>query len=259
MSDFSFLEAMHSWYEDRKETYQGPIPKIEYQTGKDVVAVGTFVATGGLATISKIKKGTDFVEGLVTTVKKNTKKVFKNADEFALAIEKVRNVLRDKIKNLPETRELALAFYTKSNINNMNFDKWFENVFKKYESGTFNFEAHHIIPINTLKKSDELKELLFNLSQKDPNFKFDFNSIDNGIMLQKKSLKPGKIIDGHANHPKYDLAIEKKIDEIIGKKTNIGKPEEAFNEILDLIKKTKETLKKEVFLGDKDVNDIFKK
>ena len=75
-------------------------------------------------------------------------------------------------------------------------------------------------------------------------------------MLQKKSLKPGKEIAGHANHPDYDEVIEKKIDDIIGKaKSN----EKAFEQIQELIEKTKETLKKEVFLGNKDVNDIFKK
>ncbi|MBF7091003.1 hypothetical protein IUY40_05575, partial [Flavobacterium sp. ALJ2] len=70
-SDFSFKEAMKSWYEERKELYTGQsLPKIEHQTGKDVVAVGTLFATGGLSAVGKTEKGLSFVQELVQVVKK---------------------------------------------------------------------------------------------------------------------------------------------------------------------------------------------
>ncbi|RKF03596.1 hypothetical protein C8N26_1986 [Tenacibaculum lutimaris] len=72
-SDFDFTEAMKKWYESRKNLYTTEtIHKIEHQTGKDVVEVGTLIGTGGLATLGKIKKGADFVEGLASAVKKFT-------------------------------------------------------------------------------------------------------------------------------------------------------------------------------------------
>ena len=62
---------MKSWYEERKDLYKNqPKAKVEHQTGKDVVAVGTLVASGGLAGVTKVKKGLNFVEELVTVVKK---------------------------------------------------------------------------------------------------------------------------------------------------------------------------------------------
>ncbi|WP_159319865.1 hypothetical protein, partial [Tenacibaculum maritimum] len=73
-SDFDFTNAMDKWYESRKDLYtSGTIHKIEYRTGKDVVEVGTLIGTGGLATLGKIKKGTDLVEGVTSAIKKVAK------------------------------------------------------------------------------------------------------------------------------------------------------------------------------------------
>lgn len=92
---------------------------------------------------------------------------------------------------------------------------------------------------------------MFELRKTDPDLDFDFNSIDNGMMVQKKSLKLEN--NGHTSHNEYNLAIDAKITDII---SNSNKPEKALDEIKELIKTTKETLKKEVLLGNKDVNDI---
>ena len=64
-----------------------------------------------------------------------------------------------------------------------------------------------------MEKNDKLKNLLFELS-KDPkfNFDFEFNKIDNGMMIQKKSVKLE--VDGHGNHPEYDREINIKINSI---------------------------------------------
>ena len=135
------------------------------------------------------------------------------------------------------------------------FETWYNNVFKKYDLGEpLNFEVHHIIPISVLKDNEALQELL--LWAEKNGKKFDFNGLDNAIPLQKKRLKYE--ISGHANHPDYDNAIDEKITEIITSPRNLNKPEKAFEEIQELIKKSKDILEKDVLLGTKDVNQITK-
>lgn len=135
------------------------------------------------------------------------------------------------------------------------FETWYNNVFKKYDLGEpLNFEVHHIIPISVLKEKEALQELL--LWAEKNGKKFDFNGLDNAIPLQKKRLKYE--ISGHANHPDYDKAIDKKITEIITSRRNLNNPEKAFEEIQELIQKSKDILEKEVLLGTKDVNQITK-
>ena len=155
--------------------------------------------------------------------------------------------------DLAETKDYARKYFD-TVVKEGDFDDWFKNNFSKYEKGTLNFEAHHIIPIDVLKTNPYLQKLLFDLKKADPNFSFDFNGIDNGMMLQKKSLKLD--VNGHASHKKYSDAIDVKITEIITSKRNLNKPEKAFEEIQELIKKSKNRLEKEVLLGNKDVNDI---
>ncbi|MDO4880056.1 MAG: AHH domain-containing protein [Capnocytophaga sp.] len=91
-----------------------------------------------------------------------------------------------------------------------------KNTFIKYDGSILNFEAHHIIPIDVLKANPDLKQLLFDLKKADPNFNFNFNGIENGMMLQKKSLRFD--INGHASHKAYNFAIDKKITEICSSK-----------------------------------------
>ena len=135
------------------------------------------------------------------------------------------------------------------------FETWYNNVFKKYDLGEpLNFEVHHIIPISVLKKNKALQELLLWAEKKGK--KFDFNGLDNAIPLQKKRLKYE--ISGHANHPNYDINLDEKITEIITSRRNINNPEKAFEEIQELIQKSKDILEKEVLLGTKDVNQITK-
>lgn len=90
------------------------------------------------------------------------------------------------------------------------------------------------------------------MKKADPNFKFDFNGIDNGMMLQKKNLNLD--INGHTNHKKYNYAIDKKISEICND-INLNNLEK-FEEIQELIKNTKIKLEREVLLGSKNVDDI---
>ncbi|WP_309607562.1 AHH domain-containing protein [Flavobacterium sp.] len=112
-----------------------------------------------------------------------------------------------------------------------------------------------MIPADVLKNNPDLKELLFELRKTDPDFDFDFNGIDNGMMIQKKSNSLQ--INGHTVHNDYNREISKKITDIITDSRNLNKPKRAFDEIEDLIKSTKQKLKNEVLLGNKNVNDII--
>ena len=103
----------------------------------------------------------------------------------------------ENILDLAETKDYAKKYF-ETVVKEGDFDDWFKNNFSKYEKGTLNFEAHHIIPIDVLKTNIDLQQLLFDLKKADPNFSFDFNGIDNGMMLQKKSLKLD--VNGHTIH-----------------------------------------------------------
>ena len=158
----------------------------------------------------------------------------------------------ENILDLAETKDYARKYF-ETVVKEGDFDDWFKNNFSKYEKGTLNFEAHHIIPIDVLKTNIDLQQLLFDLKKADPNFSFDFNGIDNGMMLQKKSLKLD--VNGHTIHNDYSRKINKKITEIINDSN--GNNMLAFDRIKKLIQKSKDKLEKEVLLGNKDVNDII--
>jgi flagellar basal body-associated protein FliL len=104
-----------------------------------------------------------------------------------------------------------------------------------------------VIPISVLEKNKELQDLLFKFQDR-----FDFNSIDNAIPLQKKSIKYD--ISGHANHPKYDSNITDKIRNIFEQSSS---DEIIFNRINNLINDIKNKLESDVLLGNKNVNDII--
>jgi hypothetical protein len=132
-----------------------------------------------------------------------------------------------------------------------NFNDWYTNTFKAYSAGEpLNFEAHHVIPVNVLQKNPKLQNLLE--WAKENGNTFDFNGIDNGIPLPKKSIKFDQ--SGHANHPQYDNAVRIKIYQIINEPnySNSKKMEELEN----IIEEIKNELKSKVLLGNMDVNNI---
>jgi len=66
----------------------------------------------------------------------------------------------ENILNLAETKDYARKYF-ETVVKEGDFDDWFKNNFSKYEKGTLNFEAHHIIPIDVLKTNIDLQQLLF--------------------------------------------------------------------------------------------------
>jgi hypothetical protein len=93
---------------------------------------------------------------------------------------------------------------------------------------------------------------LFNIQKNSSDFKFDFNGVDNGIMMPKRSVVLD--INGHTVHNDYSREISRKISEICNR-TDIDDISK-FEHMQDLIKSTKNTLINEVLLGSKNVNDI---
>ncbi|RRJ86496.1 hypothetical protein EG240_16060 [Paenimyroides tangerinum] len=193
-----------------------------------------------------VKNLPEIADKLAENIKK-VKKSVTNISELVTDI--VTN--RNKIRNVLDTdagKAFAKKYFDK--FEKGNFEEWYENTFKKYDLGEpLNFEVHHVIPVKVLENNKELQELL--LWAKKNGKDFDFNSIDNGIPLQKKSVKFEQ--SGHTNHPKYDNAIAEKINDILEKAPS---EEKAFERIQNLISDTKGKLEADVLLGNKDVNQI---
>lgn len=211
-------------------------------------ATGNVIITA-VAGAAIVKDLPEIAEKLGENIKKvkNIRKVFNSATEMVEDIVKRRGLIRQNIKDLTETKNLVKEYARNIGVKDADFESWFNGT-----DGIAKFEAHHVIPIDVLESNPYLKDFLYNLQKNNPDFKFDFNSIDNGIMVQKKSVVLD--INGHAKHNEYSLAIDKKISEICGSTSidDIGK----FEEIQDLIQRTKEILKTEVLLGTKNVNEI---
>ena len=241
------IQYAEKFIDNRSELYEtGTYHQIEYQSGKDVVTAVTII-TGAKA----LKESAEFIGDLVGGIKKNVDKlkVFKNVDELVSSIVKNRKKIRD-VLDTSEGMEYARKYFDKY-VEGKNFDEWWAYA-KRYDlKDDLNFEVHHIIPIKVFESNKLLQDLLFWAHKQGK--KFDFNSIDNGIPLQKKKAKID--LNGHTNHPKYDIAIREKINEILD---DIDLDEfEKFDEIQDLIDNIKNKLEKEVLLGNNDVNQII--
>ncbi len=103
-------------------------------------------------------------------------------------------------------------------------------------------QAHHIIPVEALKKSD--------IVQKAVDAGFDFNGITNGIGV--KALKEG---GQHANHPSYTKNVLNQIEEWATANPNYT-GEDAMNYLNELSGDLKTLIQKESVEGGKKVNDL---
>lgn len=196
-----------------------------------------------------IKDLPEIAQELSKAIKKS-KKTFKSVDDLVSKVSKNRKDIR-KVLDIPEGKAFGKKYFDKFVKDGTSFEEWWEYA-KQYDlNDDLNFEVHHVIPIKVLEKNEKLQEV-FLWVQKNGK-EFDFNSINNGIPLQKKKVAID--LNGHTNHPAYDREITKKIVTITGSKIldNEGK----FERIKSLIEKTKKTLENEVLLGNKDVNQIL--
>lgn len=207
--------------------------------------VGNAVVTvmAGSAIIKDLPEIADKLGDAVKKAKKSVTNISELVTDIVTKRSRIRNVF-----DTDAGKAYAKKFFDKFETGD--FEDWYQNTFKKYDLGEpLNFEVHHVIPVKVLENNKELQELL--LWAKKNGKDFDFNSIDNGIPLQKKSIKFEQ--SGHANHPKYDEAITEKINDILEKAPS---EEKAFERIQNLISDTKGKLEADVLLGNKDVNQI---
>ncbi len=140
--------------------------------------------------------------------------------------------------NLDATRNLLGAEFVKSG-------KTWEVFIKEYE-------ALHIVPLNAFEKSEQLRFYYNN------GGKLNFNSIENGIMVQKASF------DGviHANHPEYSFNLIRRIDkqfEIIQtmNKPMVEKIQFMDNELKKIIDETRKQIIEKSMKGNTKINKLF--
>jgi len=115
------------------------------------------------------------------------------------------------------------------------------------------YDAHHIIPIDLLHKSDGL-QFYFNNGGK-----LNFNSLENGIFV-KTVAKGGE----HARHDVYNLAIQTKIDKIYLRiKAMNGSTESKVqlfeSQLNNLINSTKKDIFDNCMTSGKKINEIYKR
>jgi RHS repeat-associated protein len=106
------------------------------------------------------------------------------------------------------------------------------------------FQAHHIIPVDALKRSDAIQDAV--------DAGFDFNGKNNGIAM--KSLKKG---GEHANHPKYTDQIVKFMNDWKKETQKAGTytTEVAKEKLEDVVKQVNTQLESIKGTGEK-VNDL---
>ncbi|MDR2910201.1 MAG: hypothetical protein LBV47_02390, partial [Bacteroidales bacterium] len=139
-------EAATGAVKEKWDKYANSPDYITYhEIGKDGVAIASMLYGGFLV---KGKNVTEVVEESGTIIK-NAKKIFASVQDMVEKIAGNRRAIRGSIIDLPETRRLAQEYARHTGIADTDFENWFENTFKTYESGTPNFEAHHVIPIET--------------------------------------------------------------------------------------------------------------
>jgi len=94
-------------------------------------------------------------------------------------------------------------------------DKEWKSSGKHWDDFIKDYDAHHVIPVDLLDKSEGLVFYYNN------GGKFKFNSIENGIFVKKVS-KGGQ----HAKHPKYTEYVLYEIENIynVVRKTNQTEP-----------------------------------
>jgi len=129
-------------------------------------------------------------------------------------------------------------------------DKEWKSSGKLWKDFIKDYDAHHVIPVEMLEKSEGL---IFYYNN---GGKFNFNSIENGIFV-KKVAKGGE----HAYHPKYNEAIKENLRIIyfdaVNNTDNISlQVKQIEKELRRLISKTKATITDECKYRNKRINEI---
>ncbi len=206
----------------------------EYLFGKLIFNLTTLVFTAGeLAGLQPIKISSKFLK-----LQKLSKLEIECKACFKLF--KQSGSLRNKIKDLPVTKKLLHNDWTIAQKQGKTWDIFIKN-----------YQAHHVIPVNLLQKSEGLQFYYKN------GGKFDFNSIENGIMLKKVNV--GGV---HAKHNLYNQEISKQIAKIYDDIYKLPVPTKTKIKIFDdelsiLVSKIKSKIIKKSIENNTKVNHLF--
>jgi hypothetical protein len=131
------------------------------------------------------------------------------------------------------------------------YNEWLDKAFRN-GSGARSplFQAHHVIPIDVLETNADLQKL-FKWARDNGHPTFDFNNIDNGIMVITKKVNLD--INGHGNHPNYSAKIQTKITQII---TDNGMSVSAINAVKAEINRIKDKINSDVIRGTFDIDNL---
>jgi len=222
--------------------YQGAL-EAEYQYGRLIFEVGiNFVSFGSVSGVSGFGKLNATMNVL------NKGKWLKRLDKI-IEIGKSCKSCATIFKQSGNLRDNIL----KHNLDDVKLllDKEWKSSGKHWDDFIKDYDAHHVIPVDLLDKSDALKFYYNN------GGKLNFNSIENGIFV-KKVAKGGE----HACHPKYNDYIAFRLQEINDRILLADKPlnimiKEFDNDLKALIKETAQEIKIKSINQKLKVNEIF--
>lgn len=112
------------------------------------------------------------------------------------------------------------------------------------------FQAHHKIPYELLRDMPELREIL-DWAKKNGK-EFNFNEIENGVMVQRKSLDLD--VSGHANHPHYTDELRARILDLY--KISKGDMAKAYKRLSNLLMEIDKKIMDDVIKGAKNIDDL---
>jgi len=227
--------SVHEFGQD--VSYQNGSNRAEYQYGKVIFEAGGLLF--GISELKSVNRVGDLIEVVDKQIKMSKALRIKVNCKVCAKMFNARHKLRDEflIHHLDDTKRLLHNEWKASG--------------KKWEVFIADYEAHHIIPVDALENSVGLRFYYNNGGT------FNFNSTQNGAII-KKLYYGGE----HANHPSYNVAMIKKIDEIYENVNNFDLPLEQkmvqFDKRLkQLIIDTRNLLDKKCKGENLKVNEIF--
>ena len=218
--------------------YEGAL-EAEYQFGRLVFEVGfNFVGIGSISGIGKLNASLKtFNKGKWLKRMEKMTEISLSCKTCATIFNQSKNLRKNILKNNLDDVKLLL-------------DKEWKASGKTWDNFIRDYDAHHVIPVEMLEKSEGL---IFYYNN---GGKFNFNSIENGIFV-KKVAKGGE----HAYHPKYNDYIENRIrniyEQAVLNSDNVTiQIKEIENKLQNFSNELKLQIKNECVIGKKRINEI---
>jgi len=220
--------------------YEGAL-EAEYQFGRLVFEVGfNFVGIGSISGIGKLNASLKtFNKGKWLKRMEKMTEISLSCKTCATIFNQSKNLRKNILKNDLDDVKLLL-------------DKEWKTSGKTWDNFIKDYDAHHVIPVDLLIKSEVLKTYY------NSGGALNFNSFENGILL--KSVNKAGI---HANHPNYTNEILDRLNSVENKFKVLNLPNDTKisfydKEIRKIILNLKSELNEATRTGTK-VNNLFEK